>query len=83
MQNLGGVSPAIVHLAPAHSKSHGYQASNISSIRTIASLNRPQAGHGGFSPGVDWTPFGNAYFLTAECGGVPAPPGGGKSEVQP
>ncbi|CAE7224646.1 IFI30 [Symbiodinium pilosum] len=28
---------------------------------------------------LDWTPFGNAYFLTAECGGVPAPPGCGTS----
>lgn len=27
--------------------------------------------------GVDWTPFGNAYFITKECGGVPAPPGRG------
>ncbi|CAE7648336.1 IFI30, partial [Symbiodinium sp. CCMP2456] len=28
---------------------------------------------------LDWTPFGNAYFLTAECGGVPAPAGCGTS----
>ncbi|CAE7705221.1 ifi30 [Symbiodinium sp. CCMP2592] len=28
---------------------------------------------------LDWTPFGNAYFLTAECGGVPAPAGCGSS----
>jgi len=24
---------------------------------------------------VDWTPFGNAYYITKECGGVPAPAG--------
>ena len=24
---------------------------------------------------LDWTPFGNAYFITKECGGVPAPEG--------
>jgi hypothetical protein len=25
--------------------------------------------------GVNWTPFGNAYYITKECGGVPAPAG--------
>lgn len=24
---------------------------------------------------VNWTPFGNAYYITKECGGVPAPAG--------
>ncbi|CAJ1340131.1 unnamed protein product [Effrenium voratum] len=24
---------------------------------------------------LEWTPFGNAYYITKECGGVPAPPG--------
>ena len=28
-----------------------------------------------FLKGVDWTPFGNAYYITKECGGVPAPAG--------
>ena len=34
-------------------------------------LNQPNQ----IAEGLDWTPFGNAYFLTTECGGVPAPAG--------